>query len=49
VGTGVIVLARVGTGQIVAVRQGHVLGTSFHPELTDDDRLHRMFLAMVRP
>lgn len=31
-------------GSIVAVRQGRLLGTSFHPELTDDDRLHRWFL-----
>ncbi|MBS1712845.1 MAG: pyridoxal 5'-phosphate synthase glutaminase subunit PdxT [Armatimonadetes bacterium] len=29
---------------IVGVRQGRLLGTSFHPELTDDDRLHRWFL-----
>lgn len=33
-------------GQIVAVRQGKLLGTSFHPELTDDTRLHRYFLAI---
>lgn len=32
----------------VAVRQGTVLATSFHPELTDDDRFHRYFLTMVR-
>lgn len=31
--------------QIVAVRQGNLLGTSFHPELTEDDRLHRWFLT----
>ncbi len=31
-------------GQIVAVRQGNLLGTSFHPELTDDTRLHAWFL-----
>ena len=30
-------------GQCVAVRQGCILGTSFHPELTTDDRLHRVF------
>ena len=30
-------------GQIVAVRQGNLLGTSFHPELTDDTRLHAWF------
>ena len=32
-------------GQTVAVRQGAVLGTSFHPELTDDVRLHEWFLS----
>lgn len=32
----------------VMVRQGQVLGTSFHPELTPDDRVHRYFLDMVR-
>jgi len=39
VGDGVEVLATV-DGRPVAVRQGNVLGTSFHPELTDDSRLH---------
>lgn len=34
--------------RIVAARQGHLLGASFHPELTDDTRLHRYFLDMVR-
>lgn len=34
-------------GHPVMVRQGHVLGTSFHPELTDDDRIHRMFLDLA--
>lgn len=32
-------------GSIVAVRQGVLLGTSFHPELTDDTRLHEWFLG----
>lgn len=31
-------------GQVVGVRQGRLLGTSFHPELTEDTRLHRYFL-----
>ena len=31
-------------GQIVAARQGHLLAASFHPELTDDFRLHSLFL-----
>jgi len=33
-------------GNIVGVRQGNLLGTSFHPELTDDVRLHRFFLGL---
>jgi len=36
------------TGRIVAVRQGPLLATSFHPELTGDDRLHRHFVQVVR-
>lgn len=35
-------------GRIVAVRQGHLLATSFHPELTGDLRVHRLFVDMVR-
>ena len=35
-------------GHGVMVRQANVLGTSFHPELTGDDRVHRYFLEMVR-
>ena len=42
------VLARIEDGRIVAARQGHFLATSFHPELTDDDRFHRYFLHLVR-
>jgi 5'-phosphate synthase pdxT subunit len=48
------VLARVpddGTaaaGRVVAVRQGSVLATSFHPELTGDVRVHRLFVDMVK-
>ena len=36
------------TGRIVAVRQGPLLATSFHPELSGDDRLHRHFVQVVR-
>jgi 5'-phosphate synthase pdxT subunit len=36
------------TGRIVAVRQGPVLATAFHPELTPDLRLHELFIDMVR-
>ncbi|QKV97460.1 pyridoxal 5'-phosphate synthase glutaminase subunit PdxT [Streptomyces sp. NA02950] len=35
-------------GHTVAVRQGHVLATSFHPELTGDHRVHALFVDMVR-
>ncbi len=35
-------------GRIVAARQGRWLATSFHPELTRDDRFHRYFLEMVQ-
>jgi len=36
------------TGRIVAVRQGPLLATSFHPELTGDARIHRLFVDTVR-
>lgn len=45
VGPGVEVLARTAAGAVVAVRQGRLWATSFHPELTGDDRLHRLFLS----
>ncbi|NOV04454.1 pyridoxal 5'-phosphate synthase glutaminase subunit PdxT [Paenibacillus planticolens] len=47
VGPGVDVLATY-DGQIVAAQQGHLLAASFHPELTDDFRLHSYFLDMVK-
>lgn len=46
VGVGVEVLAEDG-GRPVVVRQGRVLGASFHPELTADRRLHQMFVESV--
>jgi 5'-phosphate synthase pdxT subunit len=46
VGPGVEVLAEY-RGEIVAAREGHLLVTSFHPELTDDYRMHRYFLEMA--
>ena len=53
VGDGVEVLATVASGEaagrIVAVRQGDVMATSFHPEITKDDRVHRYFVDLVRP
>ncbi len=48
VGDGVEVLARLSDGTAVAARQGNMLALSFHPELTDDLRLHAYFLDMVR-
>jgi 5'-phosphate synthase pdxT subunit len=47
VSDGVQVLAQVPDGRIVAAQQGHLLATSFHPELTPDDRLHRYFLSLA--
>jgi 5'-phosphate synthase pdxT subunit len=50
VGDGVEVLARVekdGQDVIVAARQGNLLATSFHPELSNDDRFHRYFVKMA--
>lgn len=41
------VLAQLDNGRIVAARQRHMLATSFHPELTGDDRFHRLFLLMA--
>jgi 5'-phosphate synthase pdxT subunit len=46
-GEGVEVLARDEDGRPIAVRQGQVLATAFHPELTDDRRMHRLLLEMI--
>ncbi|MFI2752099.1 pyridoxal 5'-phosphate synthase glutaminase subunit PdxT [Cellulomonas sp. P22] len=52
VGPEVTALARVengpAAGRIVAVRQGPLLATSFHPEVTGDSRVHRLFVQIVR-
>jgi 5'-phosphate synthase pdxT subunit len=40
-------LATLPGGQIVAAQEGHWLATSFHPELTGDDRFHRYFITLV--
>lgn len=52
VGPAATVIGRVsgrgGTGRIVAVRQGPLLATSFHPEVGGDVRVHRMFLEIIR-
>lgn len=47
VGEGVEVLCRLEDGEIVAARERNLLGTAFHPELTDDTRFHRYFLNMI--
>ena len=47
VGEDASVLARA-REHVVAVRQGSLMATSFHPELTHDDRIHRYFLDVVR-
>jgi 5'-phosphate synthase pdxT subunit len=41
------VLARLEDGRIVAAQQDNLLATSFHPELTEDNRFHQYFLKMV--
>jgi 5'-phosphate synthase pdxT subunit len=41
-------LARLTDGSIVAARQGNLLATAFHPELSGDTRFHRYFLSMAR-
>jgi len=48
VGEGVEVLASLADGRIVAARQGKLLATSFHPELTGDTRFHQFFLRLAR-
>lgn len=46
--SGVQVLAALPEGTIVAAQQGRLLATSFHPEITDDDRFHRYFMELAR-
>ena len=47
-GSGLDVLARLPDGRMVAARQGPLLATSFHPELTDDLRFHQYFIEIAR-
>jgi 5'-phosphate synthase pdxT subunit len=48
-GPGVSILGtEQGTGRIVAVRQGQLLATAFHPELTQDRRIHQLFVDIVK-
>lgn len=46
-GSGVEILAELADGRVVAVKQGNLLGISFHPEISGEDRIHRFFLQMV--
>ena len=46
-GAGVQVLSRLHDGRIVAAREGRLLATAFHPELTADHRMHALFARMV--
>ena len=49
IGPGVSILGTdQGTGRIVAVRQGQLLATAFHPELTSDRRIHQLFVDIVK-
>jgi len=48
VGPEVEVLAALDDGTIVAVREGHLLGTAFHPEIGGDPRFHQYFLRIVQ-
>jgi len=41
-------LAKLSDGRIVAARQGYLLATAFHPELSGDDRVHRYFLHLIQ-
>jgi 5'-phosphate synthase pdxT subunit len=51
-GEGVEALATIPSGEavgrIVAVREGHLMATSFHPEVGADDRVHRYFVELVK-
>lgn len=48
VGSDATALATISDGRVVAVEQGNLLGTSFHPEITGEYRFHEYFLAKVR-
>jgi len=48
VGPGVSPIATLDDGTVVGVSSGNLVGVSFHPEITGDDRLHRLFLGIVQ-
>jgi 5'-phosphate synthase pdxT subunit len=47
VGVNVEIISKIDNGNVVAVRQGNLLATAFHPELTDDSRMHLLFAKMI--
>jgi 5'-phosphate synthase pdxT subunit len=47
VGTGARVIATIEDGRVVGVAGGNIIGVAFHPEITGEDRIHRMFLEVV--
>lgn len=47
VGPGAEAIAALNDGRVVAVRQGTLLGTSFHPEITGETRFHEYFLSLL--
>ena len=48
VGAGVEILSQLADGRVVGVRQGNLMGISFHPEVTGETRIHELFANMVR-
>lgn len=48
VGESVEVLSKLSDGRIVGVRQGNLMGISFHPEVTGETRVHELFVSMVQ-
>jgi 5'-phosphate synthase pdxT subunit len=47
VGSGVEVLAKLADGRVVGVKQGKVIGISFHPEVTGDTRIHQLLIDLI--
>jgi 5'-phosphate synthase pdxT subunit len=47
VGENVEVLSQLDDGRVVGVRQGNLMGISFHPEVTGETRIHELFVSMV--
>jgi 5'-phosphate synthase pdxT subunit len=48
VGENVEVLSKLADGRVVGVRQGNLMGISFHPEVTGETRIHELFVSMVQ-